>query len=194
MNKPQRYKNLIKEISKCKPYSILEIGTWNAVNACKMIEEAKKHHAAKHIHYYGFDLFEGMTPDIKENELHAKKNITESQARKNLNKTGIKYDLIVGNTHETLKYFEPEQYIDFIYIDGGHSLETIKNDWFGIQKAVYHKTVILFDDYYHNRLDVGCRQLVDNLDTDVWNVRVLRPIDKVNNLEISIAKVYLRFS
>ena len=54
----RRYKNLVIEIRKAKPKTILEIGTWNGGNALKMIREAQKWN--REITYYGFDIFEDI--------------------------------------------------------------------------------------------------------------------------------------
>ena len=50
----------------------------------------------------------------------------------------LKVKLHRGFTHETLKY---KKY-DFVYIDGGHSYDTVKHDY----EKVKDSKVILFDD------------------------------------------------
>ena len=48
--------------------------------------------------------------------------------------------------------------MDFIYIDGGHSLETIKNDWDYTKNLMHKGTIVLFDDYWQNKIDGICLQ------------------------------------
>ena len=48
--------------------------------------------------------------------------------------------LVRGNTRETLKPISA----DFVYIDGGHSIETIQGDY----DALKSSPVIVFDDFY----------------------------------------------
>lgn len=186
--KMERYINLITEIQKRKPLTIMEIGTWRGVNSTKMIMEARKYN--DNIKYYGFDLFD-MDEDMRQKELHVKKNATQSEADFRIRSTMADYELIVGNTVETLATFVPDRQIDFVFIDGGHSLETIESDWSNVAKLINFDTVILFDDYYHNREDFGCKPLIQSLDPVEYHKYLLEPKDVTNDLEISIAKVQL---
>src|SRR3989344_4901474 len=61
---PKRYRYLFEAILTLRARRIMEIGTWNGRRAEKMIVAAKQHRAASEIEYYGFDLFEQMTPEI----------------------------------------------------------------------------------------------------------------------------------
>lgn len=186
--KVKRYETLIQEVAKRQPSTILEIGTWKGINAAKMINEAKKHR--DDIKYYGFDLF-NMNLDMKQKEFHTKHNATKAQAEKNIRDTGVNYELIVGNTIETLKNFYTVNKIDFIFIDGGHSLDTIESDWSNVKRLIDDHSVVIFDDYYHNRKDVGCKVLIDSLDRFDYAVSLLGPKDIIADLEISLAKVQL---
>ena len=38
---------------------------------------------------------------------------------------------------KTLKKFKPDRPIDFIFIDGGHSIDTIQSDWDNIKKFIH---------------------------------------------------------
>ena len=68
----------------------------------------------------------------------------------NLKNENIYIKLIKGDTKQSLKQFKIKK-IDFVFIDGGHSIETIKNDWLNIQKLINKKSVVIFDDYYENK-------------------------------------------
>ena len=185
-----RYEKLLQEISLRKPKTILEIGTHMGRSAVNMIEEAQKFN--DNIVYYGFDLFELMTEDYKKYEFHGKSNCNIQEPSRRLDKTGCKYHLKVGNTRKTLLKFEPDQQIDFVFIDGGHSVDTIESDWNNIKKLMDQDTVVMFDDYYDNRDDVGCKKVVDSIiEASDYKVELLEPVDYVekNDLYIRFVKV-----
>jgi len=190
VGKINRYSNLFIEIDALKPVTIAEIGTWNAIHASKMITTARKHNP--NIKYYGFDLFEDMTDKVKAKEIHAKKNVTKSMAETKLKSINADYELICGNTMDTLPEFvtrmkSADLTLDFVFIDGGHSLETIKSDWYWISQLMNAKSVIILDDYYVGDMSKGCCHLISNLDH--YTVELLDPVDKLPNLHIRLVKV-----
>jgi hypothetical protein len=144
-----------------------------------MINYAKQYN--NDIKYYGFDLFEGMTPNVKDREFHGKCDVTREEAENKISKTGSEYELIVGNTIDTMPDFNPDRLIDFVFIDGGHSIATIASDWSNIKRIMSDHTIVLFDDYYENRDDVGCKSLIDSLiKQNVFVVDLLDPLDKLS--------------
>ena len=64
----QRYSNLVKQVNLCKPKTIVEVGTWNGVNASKMIQAAQAHNSP--VTYYGFDIFESIDEQTRLKEHH----------------------------------------------------------------------------------------------------------------------------
>lgn len=182
----RRYKSIPWEIAEHRPQTILEVGVWRGIRAKEMIMVAQQ--VSPLICYYGFDLFENMTADVKEKELHAKANAKKAEAESNIKSCDCEYELIIGNTRDTLPKFKPQRAIDFVFIDGGHSIGTIQSDWDCISKLMHARTLVIFDDYYENRDDVGCRTLIDNL-PDKYQVTKMDPIDSVNGLKIRLVKV-----
>ena len=90
------------------------------------------------------------------------------------------------------KKFSPDRYIDFVFIDGGHSVETIESDWNYIKHLMGKQTVVVFDDYYENRDDFGCKKLIDNLQKEKnYKIEKLDPLEVVekNNIELRLVKV-----
>ena len=181
-----RYANIFNCIKLCKPTKIIEIGTWNGKHACKMVTLAKKLQPDKKISYLGFDLFE----DFKQadDEFCPKKPALKELVRKKLHSTNVDFfELIQGNTKDTLPLlpnhmpnFTPA---DFIYIDGGHSLETVENDFTHTLRLSHEKTIFLFDDYYHDPelgKKYGCRTLIKSLNKDDFTITQLGPIDECN--------------
>tara|TARA_Y100000401_G_C8315455_1_gene222139 strand:+ start:832 stop:1416 length:585 start_codon:yes stop_codon:yes gene_type:complete len=163
---PNRYYCLAKEIAKLKPNTILEVGTHNGRSARIMLEEAVKHNSS--VKYFGFDLFEDMTEELAVEEHHGKKLPSMSIASQKLASYNVAF--IKGNTKETLREFSHDEPIDFVFIDGGHSVETIQSDWDNVKRLISDSSVVIFDDYYKEREDVGCKTVVDSLDSEGYKV------------------------
>ncbi len=142
----RRYLGLLLLILYYKPKNILEIGVYNGRRSIQMIEAAKIFKS--NIEYYGFDLFEGLSPKMLKNEA-SKKPMSFAKIKKLL-EGHKKSFLYKGFTNKTLKKFKKEKKkIDFIFIDGGHSVETIKDDYINSTKSASKKSIIVFDDYYN---------------------------------------------
>ncbi len=135
-----RYDQLLTAIDLFKPTTIVEIGTWNGYNAVRMIKQAQKHR--KNVKYIGFDLFEEASDETDSEELNLKKHFTVEDVWAYIEKEcpGTKFNLIKGNTNDTLTSLSA----DFVFIDGGHSIETIEHDY----NAVKGSSCVIFDDYY----------------------------------------------
>ncbi len=162
----KRYAYLLKAIYISKAKSILEIGVYNGNRAKEMIETAKIFN--KEIDYYGFDLFE---------DFYKKKNIIKKElSKKPLSKKEIsiklnnynRVRLFKGDTKATLPKFVKEKIkIDFAFIDGGHSFNTINSDWKNINQIITKNSTVIFDDFYEYsgkvKLDVGCNKIINSL-------------------------------
>tara|TARA_B100001057_G_scaffold23449_1_gene21714 strand:+ start:1880 stop:2527 length:648 start_codon:yes stop_codon:yes gene_type:complete len=158
----KRYSNILSIIFYCKPKSIAEIGVYRGVRSREMIQAAKIFN--KNIEYFGFDLFEMINKKIQKKELskipYSRKNI-----QKNLSKHA-RVKLFKGYTVKTLDKLKNKK-VDLIFIDGGHRLSTIKNDWIKSKKFQKKNTIIIFDDYYLNNKKIiknfGCNQVVNKI-------------------------------
>jgi len=152
-----RYDTLLELIDKYKPRSIVEIGVWNGANAIRMINRAKQYHSD--ITYTGYDLFEEASAETDQKEFNVKgHNSVKAVGAFIRSETGITPVLIKGDTNETLKL---DVIADFVFLDGGHSVETIAHDY----EAVKNSKVIVLDDYYTDGVDTskyGCNQLLDS--------------------------------
>tara|TARA_R100000008_G_scaffold85460_1_gene75458 strand:+ start:4894 stop:5484 length:591 start_codon:yes stop_codon:yes gene_type:complete len=191
-----RYVTLIEEVAKRKPKTILEIGTHCGNSAIHMVNEAKKHVGRNDdVFYYGFDIFDWGDKEFMESEFNGKRSAKLGKTKLRLDKAGINNKLHVGNTKNTLKKFSPDRFIDFVFIDGGHSVETIASDWGYVKHLMDRETVVIFDDYYENRDDFGCKNLIDSLEKDDgYNVERLDPLEIVekNDIHLRLAKVTRR--
>lgn len=178
-----RYDWVPRLVDESKSRYLMEIGTWTGERALTMIEAAKLHHKANDIHYYGYDLFEEMSEEMLAAE-RSKQPWSEGLVGKRLAHTGANIHLNKGNTHETLHPITPYTGgpMDFIFIDGGHSFETITSDWEGVQRFIGEHTIILFDDCYYNDPEeigrTGCQMLIAKLVANgKWKVEYLEPVE-----------------
>lgn len=160
----ERYAQLLSAIRTKNPKAILEIGTYNGDRALQMLKLCS---TAK---YYGFDLFEDATPETDAME----KNVRPHHFMRDIHDKLTGYDayLFKGNTRETLKNFsEP---VDFVWIDGGHSIETIRSDWENVKRVATRDAWIFFDDYYTGPIDtktMGCNEIVKDLVHEVLPIK-----------------------
>lgn len=201
--KPRRYRNLLDTIYNNQSKRIMEIGTYKGEHASQMIETAAIFNPKEEIEYFGFDLFELLTDEECEKELSKKppaKAITEER----LAKTGAKVKLFMGYTKDTLPKFVEEMKnqkpLDFIYIDGGHSIETIELDWNWVKQLMSKETTVIFDDYYSNDEKeiegFGCQSLIHSLAKEKYSIEVLDPEDRFQKdwgtLKVKMVKVNLK--
>ena len=155
----------------------MEIGVWNGEHAFQMIREAKKIFPPEEVEYYGFDLFELMDSDTYAEEVSKKPPSLETVKNK-LEKTNARIHLYKGATKQTFpKVVKELPKMDFVFIDGGHSIETIKNDWEYTQQVMDNHTIVIFDDYW-NKEDAGCKKVVKSIDRNKFEVKILPTQDK----------------
>ncbi|OHB03552.1 MAG: hypothetical protein A2920_02725 [Candidatus Zambryskibacteria bacterium RIFCSPLOWO2_01_FULL_43_17] len=190
--KPRRYGQIFEEIEKIKPKNILEIGTWNGKRAKQMIECAAQFHPVDALSYFGFDLFEKMDESIYKQEI-SKVPPKRDDVYGYLKGIGANIRLYSGYTQDTLTVLKELQAMDFVYIDGGHATETVLNDWNKVKEYMSARTVVIFDDYWHNRSD-GPKVVIDAIDKGVFDVEFLPEVDVFFNkdfgrLVISLVKV-----
>ena len=139
-----------------KPKTICEIGTHDAKSAVQFIDYCVK--LNRDVKYFGYDIFDAVKDDNKFHvkEINGKGAGNYSKAKANLDHRTrkykfFKYKLFRGYTQDTLK----ESSYDFVYIDGGHSYETVKHDY----NKVKNSKVIVFDDYQTD----GVKKFFDEL-------------------------------
>jgi predicted O-methyltransferase YrrM len=179
--RPRRYRNLFRLIRERRCGRIVEIGVWNGRTARRMITTAKLAHPASEIQYYGFDLWEQLTESLFASEL-SKRPPAKQEVERLLSSTGARIELVQGNTRDTLpRSVERIGSADLVFIDGGHSEETVRSDWMHAKQLLRVDSVAIFDDYYVDApghiAGKGCQRLIDGLDRTAFDVRLLEPID-----------------
>ncbi len=174
----RHYAPLFKYLQTHQCRNIMETGTYDGQNAEVMIQSAAVRVPEQEIHYYGFDLFDQMTPELIEKEFSFPKPpppLDEVQAVLNAN-TRASVTLFQGNTRETLRKAHLPK-MDLIYIDCGHSIETIRKEWLYASRLMSEKTVVFFDDFFPELPFVGCKFLSVELDKERYDVQVLPEFD-----------------
>ncbi len=151
-----RYDRVIALAAQKKPDVLVEIGTHRGARAKLLKQHCKK--------YYGFDLWEAGSAETDKRESNGKGRSTMSQAEQAL--SGCDFELIAGDTRSTLPEFVDRGIkADFVFIDGGHSVETIESDWRWTRHMLSPGAVVVFDDYYQpERIGFGCNRTVAAID------------------------------
>lgn len=163
----KHYRPLFETLKTRPCRNILEIGTYNGRNAVAMIKTAALKVPESDISYYGFDLFEDLTPQLSNEEFSISNAPPPKMAdvQKTIEQdTEAKITLIKGNTRKTLREnIDKLPKMDFIYIDGGHTIETTRNDWQYSSKLMHRDTVVYFDDYCDEMPFIGSHFIKNEL-------------------------------
>lgn len=193
-----RYDQIYKLIELTRPKIIAEIGVAQGERAETMILEAAK--TADKVIYFGFDIFEDGDEELNKKEMNGKRvssldEVTNRLKRLQERVPNLFFTLYKGNTNDTLPAYVNKpitlknktglsitvtpSMAELVFIDGGHSVETIRNDY----TAFKNNKLILLDDYYipdeqgkcPDTTKFGCNFLESSLDV----VRILPVADPV---------------
>lgn len=195
MNRYSNLSNSLAEIAAtgAARLNFLEVGTYDGVRAAALLRAWLAGGSDRSASYIGFDLFEQCTPALAVAELSKTRLPPAKDAvEKLLRATGASVSLFRGFTRETLTAWcaLPTVAPNLIFVDGGHSLDTIASDWAAIASVMRKDTVVLLDDYYENRQDYGCRVLVDELQKSAkYRVALLDPVDRFAHTKCDIRMV-----
>jgi len=142
--------------NKCK--RIMEIGVADGENARNMVEVAIRNFSPEEVEYYGFDLF---ADDFR-----------LKQVRQKLKEIGCKFELFKGDSVKTLPdVVKTLPKMDLIFIDGGHSYTTVKNDWKSSKSLMRSETAVFFHNYDFS----GVRRVVNDISRGEYHVRIIHP-------------------
>ena len=153
--------HFLNEIASKKPRNFLEIGVFHGVTARNVCELLYSIHGSD-FKYVGLDLFGESAKNVNEiipntkfnNPL--KKIYFEYILRQDpysivavaylLKKFKENIHLIMGNSNQLLKKIDMSK-IDYVFLDGGHAYETVKNDLYYSKPVLEDNGTILCDDY-----------------------------------------------
>jgi len=151
----------LNEVRIKKPKCFLEVGVFHGVtarNVCELLYQIHK----DDFRYIGLDLFEKNNENKSEiipntNFSNPFKKIyfeyikrqdpySIEAVRDLLKKFNKNIDLITGNSNKILKKIDMSK-IDYVFLDGGHDYDTVKNDLNNCIEVVNKNGTILCDDY-----------------------------------------------
>lgn len=144
----KRGDTLLKIIKEKKPMHFLEIGVFTGVTAKNICMLLKKLHGNNYS-YIGIDLFEEINNKL----------VVDEKAPKILQTTQCSIDAVYkflegynvclykGNSTDLLKNIPEINTIDFVFLDGGHSYNTVYSDLSVLTKHIRKDATILCDDY-----------------------------------------------
>jgi predicted O-methyltransferase YrrM len=178
--KLDRKSELLRILNKQSALSVLEIGVDEGENAVRLISELSKKVSISKIRYVGIDLFNLMNPGIAKNEAsQIPKSKQDIEFLLNSSFPNLSFELLEGNSNEILSTINEN--FQFIFIDGGHSYQTVKRDLELSEAILSEGGVIVLDDYTNRRAEAkagyGIARLVDELDVNKWNVKISKLAD-----------------
>ena len=153
---------LLSHISKVKPKNFLEIGIFHGVTSRNICELLHNLHG-NYFKFTGIDLFSNDN-EISEDEYIPKTKFSNplktiyyryitrldpyslQSVLKLLKKFEKNVNVIKGNSNKVLKEINLDK-IDYVFLDGGHKYETVKNDLENLTQVILNNGIILCDDY-----------------------------------------------
>ena len=158
--------NFLSLVEEYKPKNVLEIGVFCGVTSRNICELLKTNFGSD-FRYYGLDLFgstktssvDEIEPKFLENQKFSnplktiyynfikKENLNSKISVQNfLNKFSQNIELIEGDTRVTLEKV-PLSEIDFVFLDGGHSYDTVLSDLQKLYDNMKNNSKIVCDDF-----------------------------------------------
>ncbi len=176
---------LLSEIEKHRPVNFLEVGVYQGVTSRNVCEKLQEIHSNK-FHFTGIDIFENTNKSLDNKEMTSKHNrlsnplkhiIFNLILKKDLNSMDSVQDLLTkfklnikllkGLSEDQLPNISLEK-IDFVFLDGGHSYETVKKDLKLIISKLKKNKIIICDDY--DQVNYGVKKAVDEYKEKVTNI------------------------
>jgi hypothetical protein len=141
-------KQYLELLNHCEDGGVLiELGAWKGKSTCFITTEIIKQ--KRNVKFYTIDTFEGTSElsDPNETSVYNKqdKNILE-QFIENIEPVKNSLNYIISKSHEAAKNFQDNS-VDAIFIDAGHSYESVKKDiehWYPKMKK---QSIISGHDY-----------------------------------------------
>ena len=166
--------SFLEEVSRKKPKVFLEVGVFHGVTARNVCELLYKIHK-NDFKYVGLDLF-GVSEE-NENETIPSTNFSNplkkfyynfikrqdpysfTAVSELLNKFKENIHLIQGNSNKILPKMDMSK-VDYVFLDGGHHYNTVKNDLTNCIKVILNGGTVLCDDYNLSYAP-GVKQAID---------------------------------
>ena len=176
---------LINEVKKKKPSVFLEVGVYQGVTSRNICELLNKINLGN-FQYIGVDIFDLQLDKEEFTTKHDRisnpfkwiyfnfitKNKPDSflGVKSFLSKFEKNIELHRGFSDNILPILDLNK-VDFCFLDGGHSYETVKNDLTILVAKMKKKSVIICDDY--DQVGYGVKKAVDELSNTVTSIESL---------------------
>jgi len=177
----------LNEILLSNPKKFLEIGVFQGVtsrNICELLHEIH----GINFKYIGVDIFEHdeksnneVIPNINfRNPLkqfyyqYIKKENPYSliSVKKLLKKFEKNVEILIGDSKKILPKIDLTE-VDYVFIDGGHSYETVKSDLNNCKIVIENKGIVLCDDYNLSYAP-GVKEAIDEfVSKEQYNIKIL---------------------
>ena len=179
---------LLDQIEIYKPKNFIEVGVFQGVTSRNVCEKLYEIHKENFL-FHGIDIFEDTNINIDNKEMTIKHNkisnpfkhlIFNIILKKNLFSIDSIYSFLkkFKNNVELYKGFSETELpkidmskIDMVFLDGGHSYETVRSDLSLILKGIKKNKIIICDDY--DQVDYGVKKAVDELLNKVTEIKQL---------------------
>ena len=153
---------LLKHIKQNKPKNFLEIGVFHGVTSRNVCELLYSVHG-NDFKFTGIDLFSKDTKFSKDEHIPNTKfsnplktiyykyivrldPYSIKSVLRLLKKFQNNVNIIKGNSNKVLKEINLDEF-DYVFLDGGHKYETVKNDLENLTQVINNNGIILCDDY-----------------------------------------------
>ena len=179
---------LLRHIQEKRPKNFLEIGVFHGVtsrNVCEMLHSIH----GDNFKFTGIDLF-STDKNFLAGEFPPKTKFSnplktiyfryiirsEPYKLESVNKLLSKFEknvkIIKGNSNKVLKEINLNE-IDYVFLDGGHKYETVKNDLENLAQIVNNGGIIFCDDYNLSYAP-GIKKAIDEyINTNNYNIKIL---------------------
>ena len=179
---------LLNQIELYKPKNFLEVGVFQGVTSRNICEKLNVIHGG-HFSFYGIDIFEDSSSSVDNKEMTVKHNKISNPFKHLLFNIILKKDLFsINSIYKFLNKFKDKVFlykgfsntellkinlstIDMIFLDGGHSYETVSGDLSIILKKIKKGKIIICDDY--DQINYGVKKAVDELNGKVSEIKEL---------------------
>ena len=179
---------LLDQIKTYKPKNFLEVGVFQGVTSRNVCEKLNIINNGQ-FSFHGIDIFENTNDTVDNKEMTIKHNKLSNPFKHLLFNIILKKDLFsMESIYKFLIKFKDKVHlykgfsdtellkvdlsvIDMIFLDGGHSYETVSSDLSLILKRIKKGKIIICDDY--DQISYGVKKAVDELKNQVSEIKEL---------------------
>ena len=179
---------LLNQIELYKPKNFLEVGVFQGVTSRNVCEKMNIINNGDFL-FYGIDIFEDTNFEIDKKEATLKHNRISNPFKNLIFNIILKKDLFsIDSIYKFLKKFKNKVFlykgfsntellkidlssIDMVFLDGGHSYETVNSDLSIIINKIKKGKIIICDDY--DQTGYGVKKAVDELEGKVSEIKEL---------------------